>query len=61
MNEKRTRHQPKKIREAIFTLECELMMNYFANFSTQDSNLRRIESALKKKEFVSFELLACAE
>ncbi|NRO57296.1 putative glycosyltransferase EpsJ [Lactobacillus helveticus] len=61
MNEKRTQHQPKKIREAIFTLECELMMKYFANFSTQDSNLRRIESALKKKEFVSFELLVRAE
>lgn len=60
-NEKRTRHQPPKIREAIFTLEHELMKKYFASFSTQDSSLKRTEAALKKRLFVAFELLARAE
>lgn len=61
MNENRTRRRPRKIREAIFTLEHELMKKYFASFSTQDPSLRRIETALKKRKFVSFELLVLAK
>ena len=56
MNWSRTRKQPKEIREAIFVLESELREKYF-NDKQSEVN-KDIEVALRKKQFLKFEVLA---
>ena len=57
MNASRTRFQPREIRKAEFVLTSELMSTYFAGFCTQEKKLRKIEQALRKRQFIKFELL----
>ncbi len=56
MNWSRTRNQPKSIREAIFVLECGLMEKYFNGRHSEVNN--DIEVALRKKQFLKFEVLS---
>lgn len=56
MNWSRTRNQPKSIREAIFVLECGLMEQYFNGRHSAVNN--NIEVALRKKQFLKFEVLS---
>lgn len=56
MNWSRTRKQPKEIREAIFVLECGLMEKYFNGRHSEVNN--DIEVALRKKQFLKFEVLS---
>lgn len=56
INEARTRHQPYRIREAQFVLTAGLMEKYFAEFKTNDIEMEWIEKALRKRQFVTFDL-----
>ena len=56
MNETRIKKQGKKIREAVFVLTSELMKNYFSGFSSKDSKMKKIEIALRNRQFIQFEL-----
>jgi glycosyltransferase involved in cell wall biosynthesis len=56
MNWSRTREQPKSIREAIFVLECGLMEKYFRDLQSKKN--KGIETALRKRQFKKFEVLA---
>lgn len=58
MNDGRIRCQPRMIREAVFVLTAELMKTYFAGFNTMSPQMKRVEQALKKHQFIKFELLA---
>ena len=57
MNAGRTRKQPRKIRKAEFVLTCELVEKYFKGYKTKERSMLNIEEALKKKQFVKFELI----
>lgn len=46
----------KKIREAVFVLTSELMKIYFSGFSSKDSKMKKIEIALRNRQFIQFEL-----
>ncbi len=56
MNENRVRHQPYGVREAIFVLTAELMEKYFSGFQTEIDEMKNIEEALRKREFIRFDL-----
>ena len=56
MNEARIKNQGKKIREAVFVLTSELMKIYFSGFSSKDSKMKKIEIALRNRQFIQFEL-----
>ena len=56
MNETRIKNQGKKIREAVFVLTSELMKIYFSGFSSKDSKMKKIEIALRNRQFIQFEL-----
>ena len=56
MNATRIKNQGKKIREAVFVLTSELMRIYFGGFSSKDSKMKKIEMALRNKQFIQFEL-----
>lgn len=56
-NARRTRRQPHTVREAIFVLTAELMEKYFAGFEIQAEEMKNIERALRKRQFVKFDLL----
>ena len=51
-----TKNQGKKIREAVFVLTSELMKIYFSGFSSKDSKMKKIEIALRNRQFIQFEL-----
>ena len=53
----RVRHQPKRIREAIFVLTEGLMEKYFLGFRIEVDEMKKIEKALRKRQFVKFDLL----
>ena len=53
----RVRHQPFRIREAIFVLTAELMEKYFPGFESEADEMKRFENALRKRQFVKFGLL----
>lgn len=55
-NERRTRHQPYRIRKAQFVLTAELMERYFAGFKTRKPAMEWVEEALRKRQFVRFDL-----
>ena len=55
-NEGRTRHQPYRIRKAQFVLTAELMERYFAGFKTRKPAMEWVEEALRKRQFVRFDL-----
>ena len=57
MNEMRSRKRPARIREAEFILTNKILENYFKNNQTQNFQMRAIEKALRKKQFIKFELL----
>ena len=57
MNGCRVRHQPKRIREAIFVLTAGLMEKYFPGFRTEIDEMKKIEKALSKRQFIKFDLL----
>lgn len=57
MTARRIRKQPRQIREAVFVLTRGLMQQYFNEYSTEDSRLAELESALKNNEFIKFEWL----
>ena len=56
MNWIRTRKQPKNVREAIFISESSLLDMYFMNRHSEA--YKDIESALRKRQFKKFEVLA---
>lgn len=56
MNWSRTMHQPRKVREAIFVLECGLRDKYFKDMCSEKN--KNVETALRKKQFQKFEVLA---
>lgn len=53
----RVRHQPFRIREAIFVLTAELMEKYFLGFESEVDEMKRFEKAMRKRQFVKFDLL----
>ena len=55
-NEGRTRHQPYRIREAQFILTAELMDKYFEGFRTNKAEMEWVEEALKKRQFIRFDM-----
>lgn len=57
MNEGRIIKQPRQVREAVFILTADLMEHYFKEFTTENLSMKKIESALRKKQFIKFELL----
>lgn len=57
MNGCRVRHQSKRIREAIFVLTAGLMEKYFPGFRTEIDEMKKIEKALRKRQFIKFDLL----
>ncbi len=50
------RHQPYEVREAIFILTAELMEKYFSGFKTEIDEMKNIEDALRKRQFIRFDL-----
>lgn len=60
MNWRRTRLQPKEVREAIFVLTVELMERYFKGFCTEVPKMKRLESAIKDRTFLMYEALIWA-
>lgn len=50
------RHQPYRIRKAQFVLTAELMVRYFAGFKTRKPAMEWVEEALRKRQFVRFDL-----
>lgn len=57
MNWRRTRHQSRKVREAIFVLTAQLCDQYFADARTEVADMRAIEDAIRRRQFVRYELL----
>ena len=57
MNAKRARHLPWGIRKAEFVLTMELMEKYFAGLKTEISEMKSIENALKKRQFIKFDMV----
>ncbi|MDO4838902.1 MAG: glycosyltransferase family A protein [Clostridia bacterium] len=57
MNAGRARLQPREIRKAEFVLTSELMGTYFAGFHTQEPKMKKIEQALRNRQFTKFEML----
>lgn len=56
-NEGRVRHQPFNIRKAVFVLTSELMERYFPGFKTEVESMKEIERALRKRQFLKFDLI----
>lgn len=56
MNWSRTRKRPKDVREAIFVLECGLLEKYFKDLHSEKNE--DVETALRKRQFQKFEVLA---
>lgn len=56
MNYSRTRKRSKNVREAIFVLECYLIEKYFGDLRSKKN--KGIETALRKRQFKKFEILA---
>lgn len=56
-NQGLVRHHPYSIREAMFVLIADLMEKYFSEFETEVDSLKKIETSLRKKQFVRFDLL----
>lgn len=57
MNARRTFKQPRMIRKSIFVLTNALMKKYFNDCWTNNLEMEQIEQALKKKQFIRFEML----
>lgn len=54
----RTRRMPYRIRKAIFILTEDCMKRFFdSNFTVSQSSYRQLETAIKKKRFLQYELL----
>lgn len=53
----RTRKQPIKIQKAIFILTNSLLKKYFDDFRTQNKKMKAVETAIKNKQFVRYEIL----
>jgi glycosyltransferase involved in cell wall biosynthesis len=56
MNWSRTRKRPKDVREAIFVLESGLLEKYFKDLHSETNE--DVETALRKRQFQKFEVLA---
>lgn len=56
INWRRTKFQPKPIREAIFILSRDLICKYFPGFKTENRKMVAVERALYKKQFSKFEV-----
>ena len=59
INQIRSRRLPRKIRKAIFSLTIELIEKYFKGQAS--TKYYRIERAIRKREFMKFELLSIAD
>lgn len=57
MNWQRTHKQAKKVREAIFVLTVDLMNRYFNAFQTEVQDMKKIEYAIRNREFRKYEFL----
>lgn len=57
MNWRRTHKQVKKVREAIFVLTVDLMNRYFNAFQTEVQDMKKIEYAIRNREFRKYEFL----
>ena len=57
MNAWRIRKQKRKVRESEFVLITKLMDDYFKGFHTKNANMRKVENALRKKQFIRFEMI----
>lgn len=57
MNAGRTCKQPRKICESQFVLTGELMDTYFKGFCTENKKMKKIESSLRKRQFIRFSLV----
>lgn len=57
MNAWRVRKQKRKVRESEFILIAKLMDDYFKDFHTKNANMKKVESALRKKQFIRFEMI----
>ena len=57
MNAWRIRKQKRKVRESEFVLITKLMDVYFKGFHTKNANMRKVENALRKKQFIRFEMI----
>lgn len=57
MNWRRTKKQPREVRESVFVLTAGLIDRYFASLYTRDENLQQLEDALRKRQFKRFELI----
>ena len=58
LNEDRLREQPREIRRAAFVLTADLKEKYFPGFQYNSCDMKRIEEALRRSQFVKFELCA---
>ena len=57
INAWRIRKQKRKVRESEFVLITKLMDDYFKGFHTKNANMRKVENALRKKQFIRFEMI----
>lgn len=58
VNASRMIRQPRDVREAAFVLTCQLADRYFQGFHTRKQGQKKLERALRKRQFMRFELLA---
>lgn len=57
MNNGRTRFQPRIINEAQFILTADLLDRYFKGFRTEQPRMKKIENALRKRQYIKFKIL----
>ena len=55
MNWRRTRHQPRKVRKAIFILTCRLIDTYFKNMRSSTLGMDELEDIFRNFEFIRYE------
>lgn len=53
----RAKHQPRKVREAMFVLEAGLRDQYFADSMTEVEDMKTLEDAIRNRQFVRYEML----
>ena len=55
INANRLKQAPKSIQKSVFVLSCDLMTQYFGDFSFSSEKNKGLESALRKKSFRLYE------
>lgn len=56
-NGKRTKFQPKAIRESIFILSRDLLDQYFTGFNTKNKRLKPLENAIRNQQFSKYVII----